>query len=91
MAGAHRRLPVGAFLQLAVAEHDEGSPVRALASFAPIALPTPIGRPWPSGPVFASTPGTLRRFGWPFSADSGCDEGRQALRSGKKPRSASVE
>ena len=29
----------------------------------PIALPTPIGRPWPSGPVFASTPGTFRRFG----------------------------
>ena len=41
------------------------------SSLAEIAWPTAIGRPWPSGPVLASTPGTLLRFGWPLSRDSG--------------------
>ncbi len=45
------------------------SPVRtnvrqsARSIFAASAMPTPIGSPWPSGPVFASTPGTLLAVG----------------------------
>ena len=76
MAGAHGSFPVGAFLKLAVAKHDEGSPVGA-GKLRCDRASDPIGRPWPSGPVFASTPGTFRRFGWPFSAESGCMNGRK--------------
>ena len=53
------------------------------------AAPTAIGRPCPSGPVFASTPGTLLRSGCPFSSDSGCMY-VDSTRLGKKPASASV-
>ena len=33
--------------------------------FAPIASPTPMAMPCPSGPVVTSTPGMTPRSGWP--------------------------
>ena len=42
------------------------------SSLAAKAVPTAIGRPWPSGPVLASTPGDFVRSGWPLSWESGC-------------------
>ncbi len=40
-------------------------------------MPTATGKPWPSGPVLVSTPGTLLRSGWPLRRESGCEEGVQ--------------
>ena len=64
-----------------------GSP--APRSLAASAQPTPTGKPWPSGPVLVSTPGTLVRFGWPLSAESGAMNVLSSSRA-KKPQWASV-
>ena len=57
------RLPVGALVQLGVAaEHDDARLVQPFARSA-CATPTAIGRPWPSDPVDASTPGHERAVG----------------------------
>ena len=48
-----------------------------------------MGKPWPNGPVLVSTPGTLVRFGCPFSGDNGPAKSASAA-SGKKPAAASV-
>ena len=39
-----------------------------------MAMPTATGKPWPSGPVLVSTPGTLLRSGWPLSARERLEE-----------------
>ena len=56
------------------------------SSFAAIAVPTATGRPWPSGPVFVSTPGTLLRSGWPLSGEPVGHEGRRARSYGEEAR-----
>ncbi len=89
VGGGHRRLPVGALLQLAVAEDDERAVSPCRAAWRPARVPTPTGKPWPSGPVLVSTPGTLVRFGWPLSAESGAMNVLSSAR-GKKPQWASV-
>ena len=38
------------------------SPARRRSAMA---MPTPLTRPWPSGPVVASTPGVRPYSGWP--------------------------
>ena len=55
MAASHMR----ALLQLAVAENDEGASTGGPSSWPARAVPTATGKPWPSGPVFVSTPGDL--------------------------------
>src|SRR4051812_21107393 len=52
-------------------------------------MPTETGSPWPSGPVFVSTPGTLTRFGWPFSGDNGAANVSSSSIA-KNPQAASV-
>ena len=63
MASAHRRLPVRAFLQFAVAEHDERAPVRPAPAWRRSRRRRRSAGRDPSGPVLASTPGILRRLG----------------------------
>ncbi len=58
-------------------------------SRAASAMPTATANPCPSGPVLVSTPGTLVRFGWPLSADSGAAKVSSSRRA-KKPQCASV-
>ena len=83
-AAGHRGLPVAALLQLAVAGQHERSPRLRRPALPPRATPTAIGSPCPSGPVFASTPGTLLRSGCPFSLRERLHVGRQPL-AGKEP------
>jgi hypothetical protein len=67
MRGGHGGLPVRAFGQFAVAQQGEHA-VRRVASILPaMAMPTQMGRPWPSAPVFISMPG-MWRVGWPTNA-----------------------
>ncbi len=89
MLARHRRFPVRALLQFAIAGQHKRPPGLARIRAAS-AHPTAIGSPCPSGPVFASTPGTLLRSGCPFNAESGSMKLRNCA-SGKNPRSASTE
>ena len=90
VAGRHHRLPVAALLQLAVAEQDEDATRRSVEASRRLPCPTATGRPWPSGPVLVSTPGTFLRSGWPLSGEQRRHERVQQLVRSKKPRAASV-
>ena len=46
-----------------------------------MAMPTPLTRPWPSGPVVASTPGVMPYSGWPGVMDP---HWRKRLRSSRE-------
>ena len=46
-----------------------------------MAMPDPLARPWPSGPVVASTPGVTPYSGWPGVIEPHC---RNALRSSRE-------
>ncbi len=71
LGGRHNRFPVRAFLHLAVAGHHIGVVIgaRKLGGFGHADRNR---RPWPSGPVLVSTPGTLLQLGWPFRRELGC-------------------
>ena len=50
---------------------------RRLASASP--MPTPLAKPWPSGPVVTSMPGTWRYSGWPAVFDAPLAEVAQVV------------
>ena len=70
MAGQIDRLVADALHQAAVAGDDvsvmiDESRRSARQQRSAIAMPTDIARPWPSGPVVASTPSVWPYSGWP--------------------------
>src|SRR5262249_13140000 len=89
LAGAHRRLPHRALVDLAVAGDDEDARVARARARSASAMPRPTDRPWPSAPVEASTPGTLPASGWPPRIESR-RQNVSSVSSGKNPLSAST-
>ncbi len=79
MAGRHRRLPVAALLQFAIAGDDEDAIRSARSIWPAMATPTAIGMPWPSGPVLASTPGDVIAVGMAVEHRQRLHVGRQRL------------
>ena len=57
----------------------------------PIAIPTALAIPWPSGPVDASTPGVNETSGWPGVIESICLNSFKSSNLMSKPTIWSME
>ncbi len=97
VAGQRAGLGGDPFLHVAVAGDDVGpvvddvvpGPVELLRQRrSAMAMPTALPRPWPSGPVVASTPEVRPYSGWPGVIEP---HWRKALSSSRRRRSRQVE